>query len=145
MFGLIPRRGSKAAPREEEHPLALLRREFSSLFNRFFGGLPEVFEPAECYWGLEFEELDREVVLRVEVPGFAARDLDVKIVGEMLTIRAESKEEKAEAAGRVMERTVMLPPGVDPGKVEALYRNGVLEVRLPRKPELLPRKIEVKT
>jgi HSP20 family protein len=144
MFGLIPRkRGSKAVPREEEHPLALMRREFTSLFDRFFGGLPEVFEPAA--WGMEFEELDKEVLLRLEVPGFAAKDLDVKIVGEMLTIRAESTEEKEEAARRVLERTVMLPPGVDPGKVEALYRNGVLEVRLPRKPELLPRKIEVKT
>jgi HSP20 family protein len=99
-------------------------------------------------WGFTVEEKEREVVIRMEVPGFAASELEILLSGEVLTIRAEHKE-KAEmpVEGRYgkLERTVTLPAGIVPEKIEARYLNGVLEVHVPRVPEALPRRIEVKT
>jgi HSP20 family protein len=125
-----------------------------ALFNRFFGGWP--VSPWEdggqaMSWGLDMEETDKEVIVRAEAPGFEAKDFDVHLNGDVLTIQAEHKEAKgqegeAEAERRYarLRRTVTLPPGTDAVKVEATYRNGVLELRLPRKPEALGRRIEVK-
>lgn len=62
--------------------------------------------------------------------------------GNALVIRAEHWQEAS--YGRY-ERWVTLPPGTDREKVEARYRNGVLEVRVPKTPEALGRKIEVKS
>jgi HSP20 family protein len=70
---------------------------------------------------------------------------------EELTIEAEHKEpakkaeEKTEREYAHVKRVTTLPVGIEPEKAEALYRNGVLEVRIPRKPEAVGRRIEVKT
>jgi len=94
------------------------------------------------------EEKENEVVLRAEVPGFEMKELDVTVRGDELTILAEHKEPaKGEAVERRqarLERSVTLPSGVEPEKIEATYRNGVLEVHVPRIPEAKPRRIEVK-
>jgi HSP20 family protein len=131
--------------RWEEEPFRLLRREMGTLLDRMFG-----VEPMP--WGLEVEELEKEVVIRAEAPGFEAPDFDIHLMGEVLTIRAEHKAEKGKEGGpederrcATVRRSVTLPPGIDVEKVAAAYRNGVLEVHLPRKPEALGRRIEVKT
>jgi HSP20 family protein len=102
-------------------------------------------------WGLEMEDKEAEVVIRAEVPGFEASELDVSLVGDLLTLRAEHREEvtkeggeKAERCRGRLERVVTVPPGIVADKVEARYRNGVLEVHLPKGPESRPRRIEVK-
>src|SRR5690349_25086601 len=72
--------------------------------------------------------------------------------GDALVIRAEHRQEinqegeegPQEASYGRYERWVTLPPGTDRDKVEARYRNGVLEVRVPKTPEALGRKVEVK-
>jgi HSP20 family protein len=60
--------------------------------------------------------------------------------------RVEGPEGEAETERRYarLRRTVTLPSGTDAEKVEATYRNGVLELHLPRKPEALGRRVEVK-
>jgi HSP20 family protein len=160
MFGLTPRRRERRAERalmpRELFPLETLRREFGSLFNRAFAGWPMPFEPL---WeeelpalGLDVEERETELVYRAELPGFEPAEIEVLASGDMLTIRAEHREEPvpegkepvARRYGR-LERTVTLPMGVEVEKVEARYHNGVLEVHVPRTPEAKPRRIEVKT
>jgi HSP20 family protein len=139
-----------ALARCEPTPLELLRREFASLFGRAFPAWPVLFEPPWEMtepWGLELEEREGEVVVRAVVPGFEATELDVRLHGNLLTIRAERREvpegEAAERRHARLERTVTLPAGIVPEKVEARYHNGVLEVHVPRTPEALPRRIEV--
>lgn len=148
MFGLIPRR-------REERKLARLEREgFDSLLERMFGRWAPLFEPVweeEVLAGkFEVENREKEVMVRVEVPGFEPAEVSVEYGGDMLIIRAEhkEKEEGKEAPERVwgrMERMVMMPPGIEPEKIEAICKNGLLEVVIPKKPEAVLRKIPVKT
>jgi HSP20 family protein len=153
MFNLMPRRRERktegALARREHTPFDLLRHEFASLFDRAFPAWP--FE-ATWEWepgGLAMEECDEEVVIRAEVPGFEPNELEVSLRGNELTLRAEHREPTEGEAGERrharFERCLTLPPGMDPDKIEARYRNGVLEVHVPRVPEAKPRRIEVKT
>ena len=89
----------------------------------------------------------RRSIVREAVPGFEAKEIEVKISGNLLTVHAERKEKEGETekVWGELERTVLLPEGVDTEHVEAVYRNGVLEVRLPKLPEAKERRIEVKT
>lgn len=138
-----------ALARRELTPFDLLHREFASLFDRAFPVWP--FEPTPELepWGLTMEEKENEVVLRMEVPGFEAKELEVSMRGDELTLKAEHTEpEKGEAVERRharLERTVTLPTGIEPEKVAASYRNGVLEMHVPLTLEAKPRRIEVKT
>ena len=155
MFGLMPRKRERtevSAPRVGS-PIQLFRDEFDNLFDRFLERWPRIdeLERFAPTWGLDLEETDKEVTIRAEMPGFDAADFDIHVAGDLLTIRAEHKmekgkegEKKAERYAK-MSRSVTLPPGTDTEKVEATYRNGILEVKMPRKPEAIGRKIPVKT
>jgi len=140
----------------EAHPLAQMRRDLDTLFDRFFGRWPPLDTPELLdypVWGLKLEETDKELIVRAEAPGFEVGDFEVDLVGDVLLITAVRKparvekeeKEKLEARTVEMKRYVNLPPGIDPAKVEAFYRNGVLEVRLPKTAEAAGRRIEVKT
>jgi len=152
MFALMPRtkRGAGLLPRSEP-PFGWLSEDFENLFNRFFTSWPVVETPEGNYpWGLTTEEKEKEFVVRVELPGFEPSEVKVEMLGERLTVEAEhkeatEKEEKTERAYAHVKRMVTLPAGIEAEKVEATYRNGVLEVHVPRKPEAAGRRIEVKT
>jgi HSP20 family protein len=156
MFNLTPWRrhgsdGGQLAPRNE-FPLNRIRDDFDALFDRFFTNWPAPFEGwgREGAWGLQVEDAEKEVVVRADAPGFEAGDFDIQISGNLLTLRAEQKKEEKEKesgsyyAERRLQRSVTLPAGVDPEKVEARYRNGVLELKLPKTPEAQAKRIEVK-
>jgi len=152
MFALTPWRKRAVAPLPgAETPFRWMLEELPPLFNRLFTEWP-VMETAEWpyRWSLTTEEKEKEYVVRVEMPGFTPEEVKVEIVGERLVIEAEHKEpakkpeEKGEATYAHVKRMVTLPPEVELEKVEATYRNGVLEVHLPRKTEAVGRKIEVK-
>lgn len=135
---------------ERTNPLAFLRDEVDSLFDRFFEGWMAPAAFLKPTWGFAVEENEKEVVFRAEMPGFEAKELELSVTGELLTIRAEHRVEPAAKENvpterRRVERTVSLPAGTDPEKMTATYRNGILEVHLPRMPEAQPRRIEVKT
>lgn len=143
MFALMPWRARRSSM---ENPFEMVRREFAPLFERAFPAWPVPFETPN--WGFEMEEMESEYVVRAEVPGFEASELEILLTGNVLTIRAEHKAAEGEATerpyGRV-ERSVTLPTGVAVEGVEARYRNGLLEVHLPKSPEARTRRIEVRT
>lgn len=155
MFGLMPLRKDRMMGTlvPESLPFAVMSREFDTLFDRFFGrwplDTPELDYPV---WALRTEETEKEVIVRAEAPGFEVADFEVHLVGDVLTITAARKpvkekeeEGKRETYTAEMKRYVTVPPGIEAAKVEAFYRNGVLEVHLPKSPEAAGRKIEVKT
>ncbi len=147
MFGLIPRRKGEERLLPYEPPMEVFRREFAPIFERMFGRWPIFTEEALPPYGAAMEETAEAVIVREAVPGFEAKEIEVKISGNLLTVHAEKKEkkgEKGELWGK-LDRAVYLPEGVDTEHVEAAYHNGVLEVRLPKLPTAKDRLIEVKT
>jgi HSP20 family protein len=155
MFGLIPHRRAERKLAREFEPLSFFRPELPKLFERFFAPWAPFMEIPYEEWdtGLEVEDREKEILVKVAVPGFEPGEVVVEVNGTMLTIRAEhkEKEEKKEKKeppenlyGRML-RSIVLPTGIEVEKVEALCKNGILEVRLPKKPEATTRRIEVKT
>jgi len=149
MFALTPwTRRRNLLPRVET-PFRWMPEEFSTLFNRFLPEFPLIEETAEWPygWGMTLEEKEKEVLVRFEMPGFLPEEVKLEFLGDRLTVEAEHKEEvekKEERAYAHVRRVVTLPPNVDLDKVEAYYRHGILEVHLPRMPEAVGRRIEVK-
>ena len=89
-------------------------------------------------------------MLRAEAPGFEPGDFDLQIRGNQITVRAEHKQETRSEQGSefscgTLFRSFPLPAGVDQTKIEAQYRNGVLEVRFPKTPEARGKRIPVQT
>jgi len=92
---------------------------------------------------LDLSELDSSYLVKAEIPGVRKEDIDVRVDGSTVTISAEAKKEKEEKKeGRVLRRerqegyasrSFTLACPVDEGRAEALYMNGVLELKLPKK------------
>ena len=145
---LIPwnRSRNMPAPRQsEEHPFFALRREMDRMFDNFFRGfdVPMTGTPG---WSVgrwphvEISETDNEVKLVAELPGMEQKDVDLTFHDGMLTLKGEKKAETNGAAYSerwhgAFERTVQLGPDVDPDKINAEFKNGVLTVTLGKRPE----------
>ena len=102
---------------------------------------------------LEIYEKEDKFVVRAEVPGMNEDEIDISVFGDTLTIRGERKTEsevkeedyrRSEMHYGRFSRTVTLASGVQAGKVEASYDNGVLEITLPKAVETKPKKIAIK-
>ena len=95
-------------------------------------------------WSLlagEVEETDKDILVRVEVPGMEKEDCRITIEDNMLCLSGEKRFEREasdstyhvmERAYGVFQRTIPLPRNVDAARAEASYKNGVLSIRLPK-------------
>ncbi|HZD42173.1 MAG TPA: Hsp20/alpha crystallin family protein [Terriglobales bacterium] len=99
-----------------------------------------------------YEEKD-DVVIKAELPGMEKDDIQVNLADHSLTIKGEKKKEeevkeknyyRSERAYGSFIRTVDLPTDIHADKVKASFKNGVLEVRLPKTEEAKKREIKVK-
>jgi HSP20 family protein len=97
---------------------------------------------------VDVEERDGELRLAAELPGLADEDFEVTVDGDLLTIKGEKKierEAKREGISLVervdgsFKRSFRLAWELDPEKVKASFKNGVLEVIIPRPEEEQPR------
>jgi len=149
MLSLVPWRNVRELLPVPEMPLMWMPSEFERLANRLFNW--PVMETPEWRYPMTTEEGEKEVVVRVELPGFAREEVKVEMLNGRLAIEAEHKPPTEGAAAKPEEehirvrRAFTLPEGINPEGVEAMYRNGILEVHLPRTPEATPRRIEVST
>jgi HSP20 family protein len=99
-----------------------------------------------------FQTGDHELVLKAELPDMSREDIDINIENFVLTIKGEKKiatdvkEEQFHHVERrygTFARSFSLPQTVDPDRVSAEYKQGVLTVRLPLRDEARPRSIKV--
>jgi HSP20 family protein len=99
-----------------------------------------------------YQTSDHELVLNAELPDMTREDIDINIENFVLTIKGEKKvsdgvkEEQFHHVERrygTFARSFSLPTTVDPNRVSADYKNGVLTVRLPLREEAKPRSIKV--
>jgi HSP20 family protein len=101
---------------------------------------------------VDVSETESEVRVRASLPGIKPEDLDISVQGDLLTIRGETREEtsssgenwhRREIRSGSFARSFSLPSDVDSDACEANFENGILELRLPKREEAKPRKIEV--
>jgi HSP20 family protein len=102
---------------------------------------------------LDVAETEKSLEIHMDLPGVTAKDIDIQVNGNLLTIsgeRKEEKEEKGKTFHRVersygsFSRTVTLPCDVNENEVAAEYKDGVLTIKLPKTEESKAHKIKVK-
>lgn len=133
--------------------LVSLHNEMDDLFDSFFKGLDRPFSGYKAWPAIDVAEQDNAIVVRAEVPGCKADDVDISVYGNTLIISGEKKqsEEKKEKGYYHIEssygsfrREVTLPTDVDPAKVEAACKDGVLNITLPKAEVSKAVKVKVK-
>ena len=132
-----------------------IQGEVNRLFDSFFGrGTATATGASGRGWipAVDMYETKDHVVLNVELPGLHEKDISLSITGDRLTVRGERQFNEqltdesfyhVERAYGKFERIVQLPIPVDTAHVTATYRDGVLEVKLPKAEEVRPREIKV--
>ncbi len=130
-----------------------LRSDIDRIFDEFFGGRLErkaewSFQPAVDI----HEEKDRYVV-KAELPGMKQDDIKVTITDNLLTLSGERKYEhkeddkgyhRVECSYGKFYRSFRLPGDVDSNKIKAEYRDGILEISIPKSERAKPKEIKVK-
>lgn len=134
--------------------IADLRRQMDEAVGEFFGQTPPKMVATEGLWSplVDVHETKDGFLLQVELPGVKQEDIQVSIEGDTLTLRGERKREskvdenqyyRVERNYGGFQRSIVLPCVVDPDQVKATYRDGVLEIRLPKKEEAKAIKVEI--
>jgi len=108
----------------------------------------------EMGWAPAIEVFEKEdkFVVKAELPGIKEEEIDISVLGNMLNIKGERKVESevkeqdyhcCERSYCTFSRLITVPSNIDAKKIEATYEDGVLEVSLPKVPEVKPKKIAV--
>ncbi len=132
-----------------ENPLAELYQRMNDLFTEFFedgAGLVR-WDPAESGASMiamptfDVAETDKDIDVRVELPGLDEKDIEITLDENILTIRGEKKQERTEKKKNYylsecrygqFHRAVPLPAGIDRDKAKAAFKKGVLRITLPK-------------
>ena len=122
----------------------------------FKWGIPEFSEFPSPFEGrypkVDVIDRENEIVVRAELPGVAKEDLDVSMAENSLTIRASSHHEKKEEEGEYFrremsrgeyQRTLAIPDNINEEGVQATFKDGILELKLPKAESSKRRKIDV--
>jgi HSP20 family protein len=120
-------------------------------FDRLTTGLPQE-RPGAAYPLVNLYDNGEAFLLRAEVPGVDKTALEITVKANQVTVRGQrdvrpaaehSAYHRREREGGTFRRIVSLPERVDANAVQATYKNGLLEVTVPRAAEAKPRKIEI--
>jgi HSP20 family protein len=121
-------------------------------FPRLFERWP--FEDKEHMLPIESYVKDGTLVVKADMPGIDSKDVEISVLGNVLTIRGERKEDKEikdqdyvrrETSYGSFERRMTLPEGVAAEKIKASFKDGVVEVTMPMTKGAAPRKIPLET
>src|SRR5712691_8976195 len=140
---------------EQWEPFREIQSEMNRLFDGFFprptavatGTDNRVWMPV-----VDMYETKDDLILSFELPGVREKDVSLSITGDLLTVKGERSFDQelkddhtyqVERAYGKFERSVQLPMPVQADRVKATYRDGVLEVRLPKADEVKPKDIKI--
>ena len=147
--------GRRLVPWSPSREMEDMERRFEDIFGRSFYPLTWRRLPLEERgWAPAVEVFEKEdqFIVKAELPGMKQDDIDVSVVGDTLTIKGERKAESevkeedyycCERSYGSFYRSVSLPSNVTADKIEASYKDGILEINLPKAPEVKPKKIAI--
>jgi len=134
--------------------LTSLQKEMERLFDRFWEpDFHDLVPVGEWSPRLDLSETKDALVVRAEIPGIEAKDVQISLQEQVLTIRGEKQQEKEEkdehhyrmeCSHGVFARSVRIPVPVEREKVTAKFKNGLLTVTLPKAPSAKQTTIPVK-
>jgi HSP20 family protein len=147
--------GKSLVARQPSREVEETGRSFEDVFGRpFLPGIWRAFPSEEMVWAPAIDVVEEEdrFSVKVELPGVKEEDVNVSIAGDTLTIEGEKKAESevkrkgyyySETSYGSFSRSITIPSTIDTGRIEANYDKGVLEISLPKAPEVKPKKITV--
>jgi len=134
--------------------LASLRESMDKLFDEFFtrrpdrrAGVPVAWQPA-----IEAYETENDIVVRAELPGIDPNNVEITVAQDALTIKGEARSEqedkrrnyyRRELRYGAFVRSLALPAGVQGDQAKASYKNGILEIRVPKSERAKPKTVKV--
>ncbi len=138
-----------------------IKDEIDRILDRWLSMSPisaveEEFERTPFRWApaTDVYETENELVVKAELPGISAKDIDITLTDDYLTIKGEKKQDeevksenyyRRESSYGMFKRTIPLPVKVKKDDIKATFKDGVLEIRVPKeKAEGKEIKIEVK-
>jgi HSP20 family protein len=132
-----------------------VRDEMNRLFSEVFGrGSNDEGTWFSGAWSppVDIYETDEALVMKAELPGFTKDDISIELKENTLLIKGERKREdemkegnyhRSERVYGAFQRSFLLPATVDHEKVKASYKDGILELRLPKVAAAQPKRIAV--
>lgn len=145
-----PKNSSTPANRDS---FSLLRKEMDDLLSNFWGPTPTTWLSSNLSPAVDLSEQENAFVIKVDAPGLEAKDLNVQVHGNTVSVsgqRQEEKESKDKTYYRMerrqgsFSRSVNLPCNINEDEVAAEYVNGVLTLTLPKAESSKAKKISVK-
>lgn len=138
----------------ERDPFRNIQGEVNRVFDSFFGSPTSTASRMDRMWMpvVDLYETQDNVVVELELPGVREKDIALSITGDVLTVKGERQFDEQRNSGNSLyierawgkfERSIRLPMPVDAGRVKATYRDGVLEVKLPKAEEVRSREIQI--
>ena len=124
-------------------------REIDRVFDAFFG---QTDQARRWVPPVDLVEAESQFVLKADLPGLTEGDVNIEVQDGTLTISGERKAEheqrekgwyRIERSFGRFSRSLSLPDGVDPDRIQASFNHGVLEVRIPKPEERKPRRIAI--
>jgi len=131
--------------------LVSLRSDFDRMFESFFGSMPVV---QESMWApvVDIVENNGNIEVKAELPGMSKKDIKVTVKDNILSLSGERKQEtetKEKTYHRIERfyggfcRNIQLPENVEADQVKATYKDGVLNIVLPKPASAKQKKIDV--
>lgn len=148
-------------------PFSQIRQEIDRIFESAFSGFGfpsigfgrELTPMAQSDWlrpTLDIGASDKDYTISVELPGVDEKDVQLELTNDSLKIKGEKKQQKEEKEKNYyrmersygsFQRVLSLPEDVDKDNIKAVYKNGIMNITIPRKaaPKSEIRQIEIKT
>ena len=132
-----------------------MRRDMDRLWDSFVEGAPRRRGEERGEWlpSLDVSETKNELVVKAEIPGMDAKDIDISLSDGVLTIKGEKRQEKeekeegyhlVERSYGSFTRSIRLPKEIQNEKINASYKNGVLKITLPKSEAAKKKEIKIK-
>ena len=127
--------------------------DWDHLVDEFFGRDGQYGVSSMGYPLVDIKEEKERYLLEAELPGFAEKDVEIKVNDRTLTVSSAKEEEKQsgsegawllrERSSRVFKRSFSMPRDVDLEKIQASFKDGLLTVSLPKRPEAREKTIAI--